>query len=132
MSNSPVPTFKPPNYNSVSPYLVVQGAQRLVDFLGAVFSAEVTRRYDNPDGSIMHAELMLDDSIIMIGDSSSDYPANNFLIHVYVPDVDAVFKRAMAAGGTEGEAPQQRGGDPDRRGSFRDFAGNTWAIATQR
>ena len=67
----------------------------------------------------------------MLGDSSSDYPANNLLIHVYVPDVDDVFRRALAAGGTEDQAPQQQAGDPDRRGSFKDVAGNTWAVATQ-
>lgn len=131
MTSLPTKAFKPADYNSVSPYLVVAGAQELIDFLSAVFDARVTRRYDNPDGSIMHAEVMLDDSIVMLGDSSSDYPANTLLIHVYVPDVDEVFRRAMAAGGIEDQAPQQRAGDPDRRGSFKDLAGNTWAIATQ-
>lgn len=131
MTNPPSKAFKPADYSSVSPYLVVAGAQQLIDFLSAVFDARVTRRYDNPDGSIMHAEMMLDDSIIMLGDSSSDYPANTLMIHVYVPDVDEVFRRALAAGGTEDQTPQQRAGDPDRRGSFKDFAGNTWAVATQ-
>jgi PhnB protein len=130
--NPPTKAFKPADYNSVSPYLVVAGAERLIDFLGAVFDARVTRRYDNPDGSIMHAEMMLDDSVLMIGDSSPEYPPNTLLIHVYVRDVDEVFKRALAAGGTELEAPRERPGDPDRRGSFKDFSGNTWAIATQR
>lgn len=132
MTNPSGKAFKPAGYNSVSPYLVVVGAQELMDFLSAVFDARVTRRYENPDGSIMHAEMMLDDSIVMLGDSSSDYPANNLLIHVYVPDVDEVFRRALAAGGTEDQAPQQRAGDPDRRGSFKDVTGNTWAVATQK
>jgi len=104
----------------------------LIDFLGAVFDGRVVRRYDNPDGTVMHAEVMIDDSIVMLGDSSATYPPNTLLIHVYVSDVDDVFKRALAAGGTEDQAPRQRPGDPDRRGSFKDFAGNTWAIATQR
>ena len=124
-------TFKPQGYNSASPYVVVPGAQRLIDFLSRVFDARVMRQYDNPDGTIMHAEVMIDDSIVMLGDSSPTYPPNTLLIHVYVSDVDEVFKRALAAGGTEDQAPQQRPGDPDRRGSFKDFAGNTWAIATQ-
>ena len=124
-------TFKPQGYNSASPYVVVPGARRLIDFLGRVFDARVMRQYDNPDGTIMHAEVMIDDSIVMLGDSSPTYPPNTLLIHVYVSDVDEVFKRALAAGGTEDQAPQQRPGDPDRRGSFKDFAGNTWAIATQ-
>jgi uncharacterized glyoxalase superfamily protein PhnB len=60
----------------------------------------------------MHAELMLDDSIIMIGDASPEYPANKLLIHVYVSDVDEVFRRALAAGGTQDQAPQQTTGRP--------------------
>jgi PhnB protein len=132
MTNPANRSYKPVDYNSVSPYLVVPGAQRLIDFLGAIFDARVMRRYDNPDGSIMHAEIRVDDSIVMVGDSSSDHPPNTLLIHVYVPDVDETFRRAVAAGGTEAQEPQQRAGDPDRRGSFKDFAGNTWAIATQR
>ena len=63
-------TFKPQGYNSASPYVVVPGAQRLIDFLGRVFDARVMRQYDNPDGTIMHAEVMIDDSIVMLGDSS--------------------------------------------------------------
>jgi PhnB protein len=124
--------FKPEGYNSVAPYLVVPGAQQMIDFLSRVFDAKVTRRYDNPDGTVMHAEVMIDDSIVMLGDSSSTYPPNTLMIHVYVAAVDDVFKRALAAGATEDQVPQQRPDDPDRRGSFKDFAGNTWAIATQR
>jgi PhnB protein len=124
--------FKPDGYNSVSPYLVVPGAQQLIDFLERVFNARVTRRYDNPDGTIMHAEVRIDDSIVMLGDSSPTYAPNTLLIHIYVPNVDEVFEQAQAAGATEEQAPQQRPGDPDRRGSFKDFAGNTWAVATQR
>lgn len=124
--------YKPKGYNSVSPYLVVPGAQKMIDFLKIVFRAEELRRYDNPDGSIMHAEVMIDDSVIMLGDASPDYPANQLLIHVYVTDVDSVLKKAIAAGTEIDQAPEQKEGDPDRRGSFKDFAGNTWAIGTQQ
>ena len=124
-------SFKPDGYNSVAPYLVVPGAQRMIDFLGQVFDARPARRYDNPDGTIMHAELMIDDSVVMLGDASPDHPPNTSLIHVYVSQVDAVFDRALAAGATEDQVPQQRPTDPDRRGAFKDFAGNTWSIATQ-
>lgn len=123
--------FKPEGYSSVAPYLVVSGAQQMIDFLDSVFDARVARRYDNPDGTVMHAEVSIDDSIVMIGESSSTYPPNTLMIHVYVADVDDVFKRALTAGATEDQVPQQRPNDPDRRGSFKDFAGNTWAIATQ-
>ncbi len=57
--------FKPSGYNSVSPYLVVKDAQEMMDLLTSVFDAKELRRYDLPDGSIMHAEVQLDDSVII-------------------------------------------------------------------
>ncbi len=126
------PPFKPSGYNAVSPYLVVAGAERMIDFLKTAFGAKELRRYDNDDGTIMHAEVMIDDSVIMMGDASAEYPANKLLIHVYVADVDAVFAKALAAGAPVDQQPQQKSGDPDRRGSFKDFAGNVWSVATQQ
>lgn len=126
------PPFKPSGYNAVSPYLVVGGAQRMIDFLKAAFGATELRRYDNADGTIMHAEVKIDDSVVMMGDASARFPANKLLIHVYVADVDAVFRKALAAGATVDQEPQQKPGDPDRRGSFKDFAGNIWAVGTQQ
>ncbi len=90
--------FKPESYNSVSPYFIVKGAQKLIDLLQEVFDAEELRRYDMPDGSIMHAEIRIDDSVIMLGDASEKFPAMTQVIHVYVPDVDEVFSKAVAAG----------------------------------
>ena len=126
------PPFKPSGYNSVSPYLVVDGAERMIDFLKAAFGAKELRRYDNGDGTIMHAEVMIDDSVVMMGDASTEFPANKLLIHVYVADVDAVFAKALAAGATVDRQPQHKPSDPDRRGSFKDFAGNVWSVATQQ
>lgn len=123
--------FKPTGYNSVSPYLVVKGAQKMIDLLKLIFDAKELRRYDMPDGSIMHAEVQVDDSVIMMGDASDVFPANKHLIHVYVPNVDEVYKKAISAGCEPLESPKEREGDPDRRGSFKDFAGNTWSIGTQ-
>ncbi len=123
--------YKPAGYNSLSPYLIVNGAQKMIDLLKQVFGARDLRRYDNPDGTIMHAEVQIDDSVIMIADASEAYPSNKLLLHVYVPDVDAVFKKAIAAGCSPTETPNEREGDPDRRGSFTDFSGNLWAVGTQ-
>lgn len=123
--------FKPNGYNSVSPYFIVDGAQRLIDLLKQIFDAQESRRYDADGGKIMHAEVRLDDSIIMIGDSSDQYPANKLLIHVYVKDVDATYRKAIAAGCKSLEPPKTRDGDPDKRGMFEDFGGNVWAVGTQ-
>lgn len=124
--------FKPAGYNSVSPYFVVKEGQKFISLIKNIFDAKELRRYDNEDGSIMHAELQIGDSVIMIGEASDNYAPNTHLIHVYVADVDAVFNKAIAAGCIAEEVPKEREGDPDRRGSFKDFAGNTWAVGTQR
>ena len=124
-------SFKPTGYNSLSPYFVVRDAQRFVDLLKDIFNAEPLRRYDTPDGKIMHMELRMDDSVIMVGESSEEFP-RALMIHVYVPDVDVVFQRAIGLGCVAVEEPREREGDPDRRGTFKDFSGNFWSIATQK
>ena len=124
-------TFKPTGYNSVSPYFIVNGAQRLIDLLKKIFSATELRRYDMPDGTIMHAEIKIDDSIIMLGDSSDKYPPVPIVMHVYVPDVDKTFEKAIEAGCEIIETPKQNDNDPDRRATFKDFAGNMRSVGTQ-
>jgi uncharacterized glyoxalase superfamily protein PhnB len=126
-----VDSWKPNSYSSVSPYLVVAGAQKVVDFAKAAFGATELRRYDAPDGSIMHAEIRIDDTVVMLGDGGPEFPPFTSLIHVYVNDVDRVYQCALQAGATPVEPPKTRDGDPDKRGSVKDPCGNTWAIATQ-
>jgi uncharacterized glyoxalase superfamily protein PhnB len=123
--------FKPSGYNSISPYFVVAGAQKMIDLLKELFNAKELRRYDAADGTVMHVEVQIDDSVIMLGESSEEFPPNNLLIHVYVSNVDEVFNKAIEIGCIPVEAPRERDGDPDRRGTFKDFAGNVWSIATQ-
>jgi PhnB protein len=113
---------KPEGYSSVSSYLV-DGAQRVLDFLKKAFDATELRRYDMPDGSIMHAE-------VRIGDAGCEWPAFPSWLHVYVQDVDATYGRALDAGGISVQEPQRKEGDPDRRGGLKDPGGNTWWIAT--
>src|SRR5690606_22311523 len=106
------------------------GAQRVIEFLKRAFDATELRRYDNEDGSIMHAEVRIDDSVVMIGDGGDSWPPFPVFLHVYVDDVDASYKRALAAGGISVQEPVRRGDDPDRRGGVKDPAGNTWWMAT--
>jgi PhnB protein len=124
-------TFKPTGYNSVSPYFIVSRAQRLIDLLKKIFNATEFRRYDMPDGTIMHAEIQIDDSVIMLRDSSDKYPPVPIVMHVYVPDVDKTFEKAIEAGCEILENPKQQDNDPDRRATFKDFAGNMWSVGTQ-
>lgn len=123
--------YKPEGYSSVSVYIMAQGAQRIIDFLTEVFGARQTRRYDTPDGSIMHAEVQIDDTVVMLADASDEYPGFPVWLHVYVPDVDVTYRRALDAGGVSVQEPTRREGDPDRRGGVKDPAGNIWWIATQ-
>ena len=124
-------SYKPQGYSSVSAYVVANGAQRLIDFLINSFDARQTRRYDMTDGSVMHAEVQIDDTVVMIADGGDGNPAFPIWLHVYVPDVDASYRRALDAGGLPVDEPKQREGDPDRRAGVKDPAGNTWWIATQ-
>lgn len=123
--------FKPAGYNSASPYFIVPQAQRFIDLMAALFGAKELRRFAMPDGTVMHAELMLDDSVIMLGEASEKFPAVPIVMHVYVADVDAAYAKAIALGCEAEEAPKQREGDPDRRASFKDYAGNWWSVGTQ-
>ncbi|WP_143960623.1 VOC family protein [Litoribacter populi] len=124
--------FKPKGYSSLSPYFIVNGAQKFIDLMKQIFSVEELRRYDMPDGKIMHAEIQIDDSIIMISDSTDKYPPSPMILHVYVPNVDQTFEKAIKAGCEIVEQPKESEGDPDRRATFKDFVGNTWSIGTQR
>jgi PhnB protein len=118
-------SYKPQGYSSVSAYVVANGAQDVIDFLIKAFDAKQTRRYDMSDGSIMHAEVRIDDTVVMVSDGGDDNPAFPIWLHVYVPDVDASYRRALEAGGLPVEEPKQREGDPDRRAGVKDLAGNT-------
>ena len=122
--------FKPDGYPAVSPYLLVPRAQPVIDFARTVFGATELRRHEMPDGSVMHAEIRIGDSVVMLGEAGGQWPAIPTFLHVYVDDVDAVYRRALDAGGVSVQAPAQKG-DPDKRGGVQDPGGNTWWIATQ-
>jgi uncharacterized glyoxalase superfamily protein PhnB len=81
--------WKPDGYPSVSPYLVVAGASTLIDFLERAFGATRLRRFDRPDGTVMHAEVRIGDSVVMVGDGGESWPPVPASLHVYVEDVDA-------------------------------------------
>ena len=123
--------YKPEHYNSLSPYLIVDDAKKLADLLIAIFDARILRRFDHENGNIAHMELLLDDTVIMMSNSTKQYSANTTMLHIYVTDVFATFEKAMKNGCRVIEQPVQKPGDPDTRGSFYDFAGNYWAVSTQ-
>lgn len=122
--------YKPPAYTSVAPYLIVEGAAHAIAFLTNVFGAVELRRFSSPDGGIRHAEVRIDDTIVMIADSVAGWPPAPAHVHVYVADVDAVWQRALAAGATPIQEPVKKE-DDDKRGGLKDASGTTWWIATK-
>jgi PhnB protein len=124
-----MPSYKPQGYNSASPYLIVDGASRTIDFLVQVFDAIEIRRFPSPDGKIMHAEVRIDDTVVMLADSSPDWPPLSAQVHVYVADVDTTYQRALDAGATSVQEPVKKD-DADKRGGVKDAGGTTWWIAT--
>jgi uncharacterized glyoxalase superfamily protein PhnB len=123
--------FKPAHYNSVAPYLLVTGAEANIAFLIEVFNATPLRRSLDNEGRIRHAELRIDDSVIMLAEALPDWPALPSNVHVYVPDVDATYRKALEMGATAVQEPVQKD-DEDKRGGFRDSGGTTWWIGTQQ
>ncbi len=123
-------SYKPTGYTSVAPYLMVDGAGRTLEFLKQVFAAEQLRHFADPSGRIMHAEVRIDDTVLMLADSAEGWPAMASNVHIYVPDVDATYQRALAAGAVSVQAPEKKD-DADKRAGVKDAGGTTWWIATQ-
>lgn len=119
--------FKPDTYPSLSPYLIVADAQATLAFATSALGATITFLHRNDDGRIAHAECRIDDSILMVGEAAGGSGAH---LHLYVPDADATFARALAAGATVTQ-PIEEKGDGDRRGGVTDPGGTTWWVATQ-
>lgn len=118
--------WKPPGYTSVSPYLVVTDAERTMAFAEAVFGATRLRSFPGEDGAgIMHAEIRIDDTVVMMGEAPR---SGNAHVHVYVPDVEQAFDRATAAGADVVREPT-RSGDGDYRAGIDDRNGTTWWIS---
>lgn len=124
--------YKPEGYNSLSPYLVVDNASALIESYIRIFDAVPLRRYENAQGKIIHAEVRIGDSVLMLSDSNEKYPAVTYFLHLYVSDVHKSYQKAIENGCKPISEPVNNGGgDPDTRGSFYDDAGNYWSVSTQ-
>ena len=121
----------PDGYHTVTPYLTVQGAAELIEFLKQAFDARELHRTAAPDGKIMHASLAIGDSPVMLSDARDQWQPMPAMIHLYVDDADAMYDRAVKAGATSimAVADQFYG---DRSGGVKDRWGNTWWVATHK
>jgi uncharacterized glyoxalase superfamily protein PhnB len=119
-----------PGFQTIRPYLVVDGASDLIQFLKDAFGATESARYMPPEGGkIMHAEVMVGNSKLELGDAPEQASARPGALHLYLDDIDAVYQRAVRAGATSlmGPTDQFYG---DREAALRDRWGNSWYIAT--
>ena len=134
MTNSPIPA----GYHTITPAIVVRGAAKAIDFYKQAFGAEEVDRMVGPDGSIMHAEIRIGDSLIMLGEENEQWGTRSPLtlngvhgsLHIYVDDADAAFARAVAAG-CESRYPMEDAFWGDRYGKVTDPFGHEWGIASR-
>ena len=119
----------PEGYHTVCPYLTVSDATAELEFLTRAFGARVVENMKGPDGRIMHADVIIGDSHVMMGQAGDGWAPTQAGVHLYVPDCDAVYRAALAAGGSSifEPATQFYG---DRQGGVKDVCGNQWWIST--
>ena len=133
MSAKPIPE----GYHSVTPYLIVDGAEKALAFYEKVFGATVAMRLDGPGGRIGHAEIRIANSVVMLADENPEMGARGprsiggspVTLMLYIPDVDAVVERAVAAG-AKLQRPVEDKFYGDRMGSIEDPFGHVWHVST--
>jgi PhnB protein len=124
-------SYAPDGFTRVTPYLTVAGAQKLLDFLVAVFDAKVVDRTEGLGGIIAHAALRIDDAMVELAEATEQYGPMPGAIHIYVPDVDKTHQRALESGGKSLHEPMEMEYG-ERASAVKDLHGNHWYIATYR
>jgi uncharacterized glyoxalase superfamily protein PhnB len=114
------------NYHTVTPYLIVPNVPRLLKFLADAFGATERIRLSRPDGSVMHAEVTMGDSIVMMGEPTGEITAMPASIYLRVTDADEAYRKALAAGGTSVSEPRDQPHAGERYGGVKDPCGNLW------
>jgi len=120
----------PSGFRSVTPYLIVSGASKLIDFLEQAFDAKEIDRFEM-NNAIMHAVVQIGDSKIMISDSNQNMKPIPCFLYLYVNSVDETYQKALKAGATSTREPTDEFYG-DRGAGILDFAGNHWYIATHK
>jgi PhnB protein len=118
-------------FHTVTPFLMVQGAERVIHFMKQTFGANEHHRATNQDESIMHAELQIGDSVLMLSEARGDLKPMPGMLYIYVDDVDVVYERALQAGATSLRPPTDEFYG-DRSSGVEDMCGNQWWIATHK
>ena len=121
----------PEGYHSITPYLMVQGANKLIDFLKAAFGGKELLRLQRPDGNTAHAEIRVGDSVVMLGEAHEPWKPMPAALYLYVNDCDATYRQALQAGAKSVSEPADMFYG-DRHGGVSDPSGNMWWIATHK
>jgi uncharacterized glyoxalase superfamily protein PhnB len=119
----------PEGYHTVSPYLVVPGVAKLIEFVKQVFGATEVYLSKRPDGAVLHAEIKIGDSIVMMGEGGEGGKHFPGMLYLYLDEVDAVYQRAIQAGAKSVREPANQFYG-DRVGGVEDAFGNQWWIST--
>jgi PhnB protein len=119
----------PEGHHTVTAYLLVDDADTQLDFLQRAFGGRVTELHKDPSGRVMHADVLIGDSHVMLGQAGAEWKAMPAMVHLYVPDCDAMYRAAITAGATSVREPKTEFYG-DRSGGVRDRNGNQWWIAT--
>jgi uncharacterized glyoxalase superfamily protein PhnB len=127
-TSAPLPPFVRPGFNNIAPYMVVNGADKFIEFLGSAFQATERLRVPRPDGEVMHAEASVGNSVIELAEASEQHPARQNTIHLYVADADAIYERGLRASATS-IYPVHDHVSGDLQGCVKDEWGNVWYIA---
>ena len=119
----------PEGFHTVVPYLTVGNAQSLIDFIQQSFDGKLIYRMNDEEGNVRHAEMKIGDSMIMIGQARDEWHPKPAMLVLYVPDCDALYKKALAAGA---KVIREMANQPygDRSGGVEDSQGNQWWIST--
>ncbi len=123
--------YIPEGFHTVTPYFVVPDGPQFASFLKRAFDAEERFVSKDPGGAIMHAEMRVGDSIVEFGQANDQWPPMRLNLHVYVPDADATYRRALEAGARPVREPRDEFYG-DRNAGIEDPAGNLWWIATRK
>lgn len=118
----------PKQYNRLMPYLIVPDALGLMRFLETVFNATEQHKSLREDGSLMHGEMRIGESVLMIAEASEDWTAQPAGIYIYHPDADEGYRTALAAGATSVMPPADQ--PYGRSCGVKDAHGNVWWITT--
>jgi PhnB protein len=119
----------PKGYHTVTPVLTVHGASKLIEFLKQAFDAKETYRLPGPNGEVVHAEVKIGDSMVMVGEATDQWKPMPATVALYVEDTDGWYKRALQAGATSVREPSDQFYG-DRSAGVKDSAGNQWWIHT--